>query len=199
MTVHKCGGAERAAALLAMKTYSISELARTCGLSRSTLLYYDRLGLLKPSGRTASGYRCYSDGDQKRLERIGHFREAGLKLKEIRAVLCSGGKPGTRLLEQRMQETAEHIVALKNQQRLLAGMLRQVSSGKRPPMVDVKLWVKMLRAVGLNQEAMHRWHAEFERHAPDGHKEFLLSLGIPPNEVTEIRSLSRDKWRGNRE
>ena len=177
-----------------MKTYSISTIARACSLSRSTLLYYDRLGLLKPSGRTASGYRYYTDDDQKRLERIGHFRQAGLTLKEIRAVLSSGGRPGTRLLEQRMRETAEHIVDLKNQQRLLAGMLRRVNSGKRLPAVDVKLWVKMLRAAGMNQQAMHRWHAEFEREAPDGHNEFLLSLGIPAKEVEEIRALSRDEW-----
>jgi DNA-binding transcriptional MerR regulator len=179
-----------------MKTYSISEIARACGLSRSTLLYYDRLGLLKPSGRTAAGYRCYSEADRTRLERIGHFRHAGLTLKEIRAVLSSGGKPGTELLERRMRETAEQIVDLKNQQRLLAGMLRQVASGKLPPTVDVELWVKMLRAAGMNQDAMHRWHAEFERRAPDGHNEFLLSLGIPANEVVEIRNLSRDDWRG---
>jgi DNA-binding transcriptional MerR regulator len=75
-----------------MKTYSISRLARACGFSRSTLLYYDRLGLLKPTGRTGSGYRYYTDADQRRLERIGHFRQAGLTLKEIRAVLSSGGK-----------------------------------------------------------------------------------------------------------
>ena len=117
-----------------MKTYSISQLARACGLSRSTLLYYDRLGLLKPSGRTASGYRCYSDTEQKRLQRIGHFRQAGLTLKQIRAVLSSGGKPGTRLLEERLRETTENIVGLKNQQRLVAGMLRQVASASpRPP------------------------------------------------------------------
>src|SRR6266496_3342040 len=76
---------------LPMKTYSISKLARTRGLSRSTLLYYDRLGLLKPSGRTGSGYRYYTDADQRRLKRIFDFREAGLTLKEIRAVLSSGG------------------------------------------------------------------------------------------------------------
>ena len=80
-----------ATARLAMKTYSISQLARACGLSRSTLLYYDRLGLLKPSGRTGSGYRYYSKAEQKRLQRIGHFRQAGLTLKQIRAVL--DGKP----------------------------------------------------------------------------------------------------------
>ena len=183
-----------ATARLAMKTYSISQLARACGLSRSTLLYYDRLGLLKPSGRTGSGYRYYSEAEQKRLQRIGHFRQAGLTLKQIRAVLSSGGKPGTRLLEERLRQTTENIVGLKNQQRLLAGMLRQVASGKPPPTVDVKLWVKMLRAAGMDEDGMHRWHSEFERRAPEGHNEFLLSLGLPLHEVEEVRCLSRKEW-----
>jgi len=176
-----------------MKTISISSLARSCGLSRSTLLYYDRLGLLKPSGRTASGYRYYTAAEQQRLERIGYFRQAGLTLKEIRAVLASGGKPGTGLLEKRLRETADQMAGLKNQQRLLAGMLSRVASGQCPPMVDVKLWVKMLRAAGMDQDGMHRWHAEFERRAPERHREFLLSLGIPAREVERIRNVSREE------
>lgn len=174
-----------------MKTYSISAIARSCGLSRSTLLYYDRLGLLKAPGRTASGYRYYTEADRRRLERIRQFRGAGLTLREIRAVLSTGGKPGTRLLEKRMRETAGHIVDLKNRQRLLTGMLRQVASGKCPSSVDKKLWVQMLRAAGMSEEAMGRWHAEFERRAPEGHQEFLLSLGIQPSEAARIRRLSR--------
>ena len=173
-----------------MKTYSISKLARTCDLSRSTLLYYDRLGLLKPSGRTGSGYRYYTDADQRRLQRIGHFREAGLSLKEIRAVLSSSGRPGTRLLETRLRETAQEIVGLKNQQRLLAGMLRQVTSGKRSAIVDVELWVEMLDTAGMDEDGRRHWHAEFERRASDGHQEFLLSLGIPRDEVERIQ-----RWR----
>lgn len=174
-----------------MKTYSISELARTCGLSRSTLHYYDRLGLLKASGRTGSGYRYYTDAEQRRLERVAHFREAGLTLKEIRAVLSSGGKPGTRLLEKRLRETTDKIIELKNQQRLLAAMLRQVASGKCPPMVDTDLWVEMLDAAGMDPDARRRWHTEFERRAPEGHQEFLLSLGIQADEVGPIRRWSR--------
>ena len=157
------------------------------------MLYYDRLGLLRPSGRTGSGYRYYIDADVGRLERIRHFREAGLTLKEIRDVLASGGKPGMKLLEKRMQETAEAILGLKNQQRLLAGMLRQVATGKLPASVNKQLWVEMLRAAGMDQNAMHRWHIEFERRAPEGHQEFLLSLGIPRDEVERIRRLSRTK------
>jgi DNA-binding transcriptional MerR regulator len=182
---------------LSMKTYSISKLARACGLSRSTLLYYDRLGLLKPSGRTGVGYRFYTDTELRRLQRIGQFREAGLTLKEIRAVLAAGGRPGTRLLEKRLRETADKMVGLKNQQRLLAGMLRQIAAGNRPPQVDVKLWGEMLRAAGMDHDGMHRWHCEFERRAPEGHQEFLLCLGITPHEVKEIRRLSCGEW--NRE
>jgi MerR family transcriptional regulator, thiopeptide resistance regulator len=176
---------------LAVKTYSISKLARACGLSRSTLLYYGRLGLLKPPGRTGSGYRFYSDVERRRLERIGHFRQAGLTLKEIRVVLSAGGRPGVRLLEKRLGETAHKMVGLRNQQRLLAGMLRQIASGKPPAQVDVKLWIEMLRAAGLDHDGMRRWHGEFERRAPEGHQEFLLSLGLPPHQVEEIRRQSR--------
>jgi DNA-binding transcriptional MerR regulator len=172
-----------------MKTYSISRLARAFGLSRSTLLYYDRIGLLAPSGRTGSGYRCYSEKDYRRLERICQFREAGLTLKDIRGVLSSGGKPGAKLLEKRMRETAATIVDLKNQQRVLARMLGRIARTSGP--VDVELWVDMLEAAGMDEKGRKRWHTEFERRAPEAHNEFLLSLGIARDEVTKIRRWSR--------
>jgi hypothetical protein len=77
-------------------------------------------------------------------------------------------------------------------------MLRQVASGKPPPTVDVKLWVRMLRAAGMDEDDMHRWHSEFERRAPEGHNEFLLSLGLPKHEVDEARLLSRTEWANGR-
>jgi hypothetical protein len=88
-----------------------------------------------------------------------------------------------------LRQTTENIVGLKSQQRLLPGMLRQVARGKPPPTVDVKLWVKMLRAAGMDEDGMHRWHSEFERRAPEGHQEFLRSLGLPPHGVEEARRL----------
>jgi DNA-binding transcriptional MerR regulator len=174
-----------------MKTYSISKLARAFALSRSTLLYYDRIRLLQPSGRTGSGYRYYSEKEYRRLERISRFRAAGLSLKEIQGVLSSGGVPGVQLLDKRMRETAANIVDLKHQQRLLAGMLARIASGPSSAPVNKQLWVQMLQAAGMDQEARKRWHAEFERRAPEGHNEFLLSLGIARGEVASIRRWSR--------
>jgi hypothetical protein len=38
---------------------------------------------------------------------------------------------------------------------------------------------------------MNRWHAEFERSAPEEHQEFLEFLHIPAEEVATIRTQSR--------
>jgi DNA-binding transcriptional MerR regulator len=173
-----------------MKRYSISVLGRAWGLSRSTLLYYDRIGLLPPSGRTPAGYRFYTDRDRKRLSQIDQFRQAGLTLRDIGAVLSSRGKPSSEILKKRMAETARAMLDLKNQQRLLARMLSGIGAGGCPPSVDKKMWVEMLRAAGMDDRALNAWHAEFERRAPAAHHEFLVSLGIPEAEVNQIRAWS---------
>jgi MerR family transcriptional regulator, thiopeptide resistance regulator len=169
---------------------TVSKLGRLFGLSRSALLYYDRIGLLTPSGRTRAGYRSYSEADRLRLERICGFRRAGLALEEIRAILASG-KPSAVLLERRFHEIGEEIRILKVKQGLLSRMLTGMASAKCPPAVDRDLWVEMLRAAGMDDRAMARWHAEFEERAPEAHREFLLSLGIPEGEAREIRYWSR--------
>jgi hypothetical protein len=68
---------------------------------------------------------------------------------------------------------------------------RELGRGKLPASVDKKMWIEMLRAAGIDEKGMLRWHSEFERRAPDGHQEFLLSLGIPEDEVERIRRFSR--------
>jgi len=172
-----------------MTTYTISKLARAFGLSRSTLLYYDRIGLLPPSGRTPSGYRYYTNDDYKRLDRICNFRQAGLTLEDIRAAFESDAEPSVKVLEHRLREINQRIQDLRSKQRLLSGMMKAGSSACCPPSVDKDMWVEMLRAAGMDDDAMHRWHAEFERRSPQAHHDFLVSLGIPTREVSQIR-----KW-----
>ena len=169
---------------------TISKLARRHGLSRSTLLYYDRIGLLHPSGRTAAGYRCYTARDEQRLKKICGFRQAGLSLADIKHLLSPGMKPSSRIFAERLQAVAQQLLELRNQQRLLTGLLRHTSSGQCPACVDKSMWIDLLRSAGLDAEGMCRWHREFERRAPLAHHEFLLSLGIPEKEIQMIRSRS---------
>lgn len=66
---------------------SISQVAKLTGVSTRTLQYYDEIGLLKPSKRTAAGYRLYDADALQVLQQILFFRELGFPLKEIKQIL----------------------------------------------------------------------------------------------------------------
>lgn len=175
-----------------MGHYRISELAALFGLSRSTLLYYDRIGLLRASGRNVSGYRTYDDRDRRRLSRIRMFRQAGFGVHDVGVLLRSEHRPPARVLERRMAEIDEEIQALRAQQRLLSKMLEQLAVKPRRTVVDRTVWTQMLRAAGLDQDGMRRWHREFEARAPEAHHEFLLALGIEEADARAIRAWANE-------
>ncbi len=170
-----------------MATYSISALGKTFGLSRSTLLYYDRIKLLTPAGRTPSGYRFYTDREVQRLKRICHFRNAGLTLNQIQSLLSAQHPPGRNIIEARLHEINDQIQVLKVQQVLLASMLKRVEEDFSPNL-DKKMWVEMLQVAGMDDHAMESWHGEFERRAPDAHHQFLSLLNIDEEEILKIRN-----------
>ena len=173
-------------------TFSISRLGRRFGLSRSTLLYYDRIGLLAPSKRSAAGYRVYGEADVKRLEAICRYREIGLSLKQIGDLV--GGATGRTalLLEARLDRLNDEIERLREQQRVIVRLLANPKKLRNARAMDKDRWVAILRAAGLDDAAMHRWHVEFERAAPTAHQDFLESLGLAKAEVTRIRRSSSE-------
>jgi MerR family transcriptional regulator, thiopeptide resistance regulator len=67
--------------------YRIQEFARLAGVTVRALHHYDRLGLMKPSGRSEAGYRLYRDCDLARLEQIVVLKFLGLPLKQIARLL----------------------------------------------------------------------------------------------------------------
>ena len=58
-------------------------------------------------------------------------------------------------------------------------------------MITKEKWTQIMHDAGLTEDAMHRWHAEFEKSAPQEHQEFLKFLHIPAEEVSSIREWSR--------
>jgi MerR family transcriptional regulator, thiopeptide resistance regulator len=63
--------------------FTVGDLAKLTGVTVRTLHHYDEIGLVRPSQRTAAGYRLYDDGDVLRLHQVLLFRELGLPLHEI--------------------------------------------------------------------------------------------------------------------
>jgi DNA-binding transcriptional MerR regulator len=67
--------------------YTVNQLARLAGVSRRTLHYYDQIGLLKPDATGDNRYRYYGEPALLRLQQIRFYRELGLSLEQIIAVL----------------------------------------------------------------------------------------------------------------
>ena len=68
----------------------IGQLARRVNLNVCTLRYYEALGLLPAPQRSESGYRLYSEADERRLHFVLQAKRVGLSLEEIGRILEMG-------------------------------------------------------------------------------------------------------------
>ncbi|WEM44781.1 MerR family transcriptional regulator (plasmid) [Photobacterium sp. DA100] len=143
--------------------YRISELAEQVGLSRSTLLYYEKLGLIAGK-RLDNGYRSYSERDLQRLRLLQQLQAGGLTLKECQA--CLEAKVDRQLLLSRMQQLDEEIAHKQQSRNLLAAM--------------------------LGESDMTTWHQSLEQTAPDAHLDWLIKQGFDEKQALRLKWLSKD-------
>jgi len=65
-------------------TLTISDAARTTGVSAHTLRYYERAGLLDSVDRAASGHRRYAEEDLTRIGFLIKLRSTGMPIRQVR-------------------------------------------------------------------------------------------------------------------
>ncbi len=175
---------------------SIGQLAKRFKLSRSTLLYYERIGLLVASNRSSAGYRQYSSDDIAKLESILFFRSTGLSLVQLEKLvqpnkLSLKAQPFQQILQQRLNQINTDIDELRSQQKILIELLHNDLSTTSTQKIDKKIWSEMLRDAGLDENGMQEWHRQFEKRAPIEHHKFLASLGLAAKEIQSIRENSK--------
>ena len=107
--------------------YQPREFARLAAVTVRALHHYDRMGLLKPSARTATGYRLYGSQDFARLQQIVTLKFIGFSLRQIRTLL-NGSDLATALrlqrssLEEKRRHLSQAIAAIAQvEQRMTSG------------------------------------------------------------------------------
>lgn len=108
----------------ALMAFTVGDLAKLTGVTVRTLHHYDEIGLVRPSARSAAGYRLYDDGDVLRLQQVLLHRELGLPLEQIAAVLDAPGFQRVDALR------AQRAVLVEKRDRL-EGMLAAVDAALR--------------------------------------------------------------------
>ncbi|GGW65290.1 MerR family transcriptional regulator [Streptomyces xantholiticus] len=122
----------------------IGEVARRSGVSARMLRHYESLGLVRPSGRTGSGYREYSWEDIRRIFHIESLRSLGLSLREIGRALDDPGFTPSALVGDLIRQTRERIAAETE----LLKRLRRIDAANPADWEDVLQVVALLQALG---------------------------------------------------
>ena len=110
--------------------YTIRDLCKISKLSRSTILYYDSLGLLKPAERNESNYRLYTDESFKTLERICLYRDDGVTLEDIGMLLSISKNDDKKLdiLERTLFRLNEVVQKVQKKQSMVVEMIKATTN-----------------------------------------------------------------------
>ncbi len=84
----------------------ISDVSKEVGLSRTALLYYEKLKIITCK-RSSNGYRVYSKKGVQRIKLLQLLTAGGLTLNECKA--CLETKIDRELLEGRLRDLDEEI------------------------------------------------------------------------------------------
>ena len=100
-----------------MSKYSTGELAKLCNVSVRTIQFYDKKGLLPPTGLTDGGRRIYNDDDLNKMRLICMLKSLGLTLYTIQGILESKtpGKVLALLLDEQMKQLDSEIKGKQEQ------------------------------------------------------------------------------------
>ena len=84
--------------------YSVGEVCSLMHVTRKTLFYYDKIGLLKPAERTSvQQFKLYDAAQIDRLNQILMYRNAGLNIREVRTILDDEKTDHLKVMEKALQ------------------------------------------------------------------------------------------------
>ncbi|GAT79694.1 MerR family transcriptional regulator [Streptomyces sp. F-3] len=139
----------------------IGEVARRSGVSARMLRHYDALGLVRPTGRTAGGYREYSAEDVRRIFHVESLRSLGLSLKQIGRALEDPDFTPSALVGDLIRWTEERL----ERERELLERLRAIDASGPADWQDVLRIVALMQGLG-SASAARRQQAVLTR--PEG-------------------------------
>jgi DNA-binding transcriptional MerR regulator len=157
--------------------YKASEFARLTGVTVRTLHHYDRLGLLKPSGHTAAGYRLYGERDFARLQQIVILKFIGFPLNQIKEILDRDSLPLSSALRLQRNILAEKRRQLDLAVKAIEKVERALASNGEPDwesfadimealnMQNDMEWVKKYYTEEQLQSLAARWSPELQEKA----------------------------------
>lgn len=132
----------------------IGEFSKRAGITIKTLLHYDKIGLLKPSSKSDSGYRVYCEEDFLKLQQITTLKFIGLSLSEIKEVLCQSGETLESIIsiqKKALEEKKKHIESV-------ISVLSKVQNQKnKNGLLDVDKLIDIIKITNMENKIIEQY------------------------------------------
>lgn len=113
-------------------TFTTGEFAKLCGVSKQTLLYYDRVGIFKPERVRENGYRLYTYQQFETFNVIVTLREMGTPIQEIKAYLDRRSpEEFVQLFKRQKAELEETLYNLKRIHRMMETKIEETQHAQQ--------------------------------------------------------------------
>ncbi len=124
--------------------FTAGELANIFGISKQTLLYYDRMGLFSPAFVSENGYRHYNMNQYMDLEVILRLRSLNISIALIKQYLQNRSKEDfVTILESKRKESEEIIRENQEILKIINSFSANISVEKQTPFAQPLLtWRK---------------------------------------------------------
>ena len=170
--------------------YTIQALSRLSGVTTRALRWYDKIGLLKPSGRTEGGYRRYGPAEVDRLQDILYYRALGVELAQVKRILDDPSY-------NRLAVLRSHLAALEAERERVQGLINSVketilTQERDEIMIDEKKFEAFKR--GALEEYRKTYEAESREQYGDVEVDAMLTRlqGVTQEQYAEWESLGRE-------
>ena len=183
--------------------YTAEKFAKRAGVTSRTLRYYDKIGLLKPSAHTESGYRLYCDEDMVRLQRIIALRYLQFSLPEIQLTLekdeAKGVLDSLRSQREAFEKERDHLDHI-------IGTIRRLEENQDCSWQDLTRLIQMINSdEEIQWRFVESWRKEREdlfdskKTNPEGWRQFVFrQLKIQEGErILEPDTNDGALWRRN--
>lgn len=88
--------------------YTVGQVADWAGVTVRTLHHYDHIGLVRPSERSFTGYRLYTEADLQRLQHVLIYRRLGFTLRDV-AELLEGTTDVVAHLQRQRESVTQQV------------------------------------------------------------------------------------------
>lgn len=161
------------------KTYRIKQFSELTSVTVRTLHYYDEIGLLKPSEKTQSGHRLYSENDLLALQQISTLKFLGFSLKVINSILLNQHVDMKNSLKIQAEMLISESTKMTKAANLIHFLLSSLETNRTIDWKTVTTIIEVMQMKALEQD---RWEQRF----------------LNPEEFDEFQKLvssrSKEEW-----